>query len=451
MRIPFHIPLIKRFLPRTLFMRSLIILITPVFLIQVIATYIFIDRHWTKITDRMAFAVAGEIAMIADQIDQAAGLADVEAINRYYQSRLDLEVHYRPNAVLQKTIQPFTYPATAWDSAVADALARKVEAVVRRPYDIRVDTQENWVEVGVQLKNGVLIVVSPQRRLFSSTSYIFLMWMAGSSIILLVIAVLFMRNQIRPIRRLAIAAERFGKGRDVPFFKAEGAREVRQAATAFIEMRERINRQIQQRTAMLAGVSHDLRTPLTRMKLQMEMLGDSEDIREMKSDIVDMERMIAAYLDFARGEGEEEPVRVDCSDILSRVVAAACRQEGVEVHLETEGDMSVMLRPLAFERCITNLVGNAVKYAGAAWVRAQAFDEYIEITVEDNGPGVPEAMREDVFKPFFRAESSRNQKTGGVGLGLPIAQDIIHAHGGQIRLDDSAAHGGLKVVIDLPR
>lgn len=450
MRLKFRIPLIKRILPRSLFFRSLLILIIPILLIQIIATYIFIDRHWTKITDRMAFAVAGEIAVIADQVEQSKGLEGMEAMRRYYQSRVDLEVHYKPGAVLQKSIQPLRYPATAWDSAVADALARKMEQVVRRPYDIRVDVQENWVEVGVQLKEGVLIVVTPQRRLFSSTSYIFLLWMAGSSIILLGIAVLFMRNQIRPIRRLAIAAEKLGKGRDVPFFKIEGAREVRQAATAFMEMRERINRQIQQRTAMLAGVSHDLRTPLTRMKLQMEMLGDSEDARALKSDIADMERMIAAYLDFARGEGEEEPARTDCMEILGRVTAAA-RREGGDVHLAGEGDLSIMVRPLAFERCMNNVVGNAVKYGQEVWVSAHGHEEHIEIIIEDRGPGIPPELREDVFKPFFRAESSRNQKTGGVGLGLPIAQDIIHAHGGQIRLEDSAAHGGLKVVIDLPR
>jgi two-component system osmolarity sensor histidine kinase EnvZ len=443
------IPSIKNYLPRSLLMRSLLILITPIFLIQVIATYIFIDRHWTKITDRMAFAVAGEIAVIADQVEQSSGIEDMEAVSQYYQQRLDLGVAYRPGAVLQKTVQSLNNPGAAWDSAVANALARKVEERVRRPYDIYVDPEEKWVEVGVQLEKGVLIVVSPQRRLFSSTAYIFLLWMAGSSIILLIIAVLFMRNQIRPIRRLAIAAEKFGKGRDVPFFKVEGAREVRQAARAFLDMRERINRQIQQRTAMLAGVSHDLRTPLTRMKLQMEMLGDSEDVRDLKNDIADMERMITAYLDFARGEGEEQPERTDLNIIMARV-AASSRREGTDVHIEASGDMSVMLRPIAFERCLTNVVGNAAKYGGEVWITARALEDHIEMAVEDNGPGIPENLREDVFRPFFRAESSRNQKTGGVGLGLPIAQDIIHAHGGQISLEDSAAHGGLMVIIELP-
>lgn len=440
---------VKNMLPRSLFLRSLLILVVPILLIQVFATYIFIDRHWTKITDRMAYAVAGEIAVIADEVERSSGLEDMEAIARYYRKRLDLDVNFQEGAILKQTVQRFRHPRAAWDSAVAETLARQMELQVRRPYDIHVDGDDKWVAVGVQLESGVLTVVSPQRRLFSSTSYIFLLWMALSSIVLLGIAVLFMRNQIRPIRRLAIAAEKLGKGRDVPFFKIEGAREVRQAAQAFLDMRERINRQIKQRTAMLAGVSHDLRTPLTRMKLQLEMLGDSDDVRDMKTDIADMEKMIAAYLDFARGEGEEQPDRTDLNAILARVAATA-RRDGATITLDVKDDISLMLRPMAFERCMTNMVGNAAKYGGGVWISAAEINDHVEIVVEDNGPGIPIHLRDEVFKPFFRGEASRNQKTGGVGLGLPIAQDIVLAHGGQIKLDDSAAHGGLKVIIELP-
>ena len=436
--------MIKKFLPRTLFARSLLILVTPVLLIQVITTFIFFDRHWDKMTARLAFAVAGEVAIIADQFESNSSPEYVRTIGRYLEQSLDMNIDFREGAKLETQLREHE----SWGSVVADTLSRSIEAQVRRPYDIRIDIEEKWIEIAVQLENGVLIVVSPQRRLFSSSAYIFLLWMIGTSIILLAIAVLFMRNQVRPIRRLAIAAERFGKGREVPFFKIEGAREVRQAANAFLEMRGRIKQQIQQRTAMLAGVSHDLRTPLTRMKLQVEMLGEGDDVQALKNDIEDMERMIAAYLDFARGEGEEETERTDLKEVLQRVVSAA-KREGANVHLATEGDLSLMLRPIAFERCLSNLIGNAMKYAGETWVAARRAADHIEIEIEDNGPGIPEGIREDVFKPFFREESSRNKKTGGVGLGLPIAQDIVLSHGGEIRLGESS-QGGLKVRIDLP-
>ena len=306
----------------------------------------------------------------------------------------------------------------------------------------------------VALQDGVLSVSPPQRRLFSSTGYIFLLWVMFSSIILLAISVLFMRNQIRPIRRLAIAAERIGKGRDLPpSFKPEGAREVRQASRAFIDMHDRIKRQIMQRTAMLAGVSHDLRTPLTRLKLQVAMLGNTPDSEAMKQDIGDMERMLNAYLDFVRGEGGEASLRIDLKEMLNRVVQAT-RRTGCTVELEAdEGDLLISLRAMAFERCLNNIVGNARKYARSIWIkaerRAQDMQDVIVITVDDNGPGIPEEQLQEVFKPFVRLEKSRNAATGGVGLGLSIAQDIVHSHGGEIVLSKSP-HGGLRVTLSMP-
>lgn len=278
----------------------------------------------------------------------------------------------------------------------------------------------------------------------------FLLWMILSSIILLGIAVLFMRNQIRPIRRLAIAAERIGKGRDLPAsFKPEGAREVRQASKAFIDMHDRIKRQIAQRTAMLAGVSHDLRTPLTRLKLQAAMMGNTPDTEAMRNDIGDMERMLNAYLDFVRGEGGEGSSRVDLKYMLDRIVQLT-RRSGTVIEFEAEGDLSIPLRALAFERCLNNIIGNAKKYARSIWVRAERMNaETIVITVDDNGPGIPEDQMEDVFRPFVRVDKSRNAATGGIGLGLSIAQDIVHSHGGEISLAKSP-HGGLRVVISLP-
>jgi two-component system osmolarity sensor histidine kinase EnvZ len=259
-----------------------------------------------------------------------------------------------------------------------------------------------------------------------------------------------MRNQIRPIRRLAIAAERFGTGRDVPFFKIEGAREVRQAAKAFIDMRDRIQRQIQQRTAMLAGVSHDLRTPITRMKLQLEMMPKSGDTQGLKDDLGDMERMIEAYLQFAKGDGDEQPQRTDLMAMIQKLAAPLNRdQTRLYFHQDSMEPLWLLLRPVAFERCLNNIFGNALTYGRQAWVQVQKLDDMVEICCDDDGPGLNPAQYEEVFKPFVRGESSRNKKTGGVGLGLPIAQEIVMAHGGRIWLDQSP-RGGLRVVIDLP-
>jgi two-component system osmolarity sensor histidine kinase EnvZ len=434
---------IKTFLPRTLFGRSMLILVTPVILIQLISVSVFFDRHYSKMTERLAMAVASEIAVIAGKVDDDPKPVSVRDATEMGVQYLGLLVNYDKNATI--TVTPEEQKNR---SLVTRKLSRALDEQVRRPYSIKVDLNEKWVEVGVALKKGVLTVFVPQERLFSSTAYIFLLWMIFSSIILLAIAVLFMRNQIRPIRRLAIAAERIGKGRDLPAnFKPEGAREVRQAARAFIDMHDRIKRQIAQRTAMLAGVSHDLRTPLTRLKLQAAML-NTPDAEAMKGDIDDMQRMLNGYLDFVRGEGGEASVRTDLREVIDRV-AQAQRRSGATVEVDMSGDLTVMVRALSFERCLNNIIGNARKYAPASWLRAGRLEDNIVITVDDNGPGIPDGMIEDVFKPFVRVDPSRNPNTGGIGLGLTIAQDIVHSHGGEILLSKSD-RGGLRVTITLP-
>jgi two-component system osmolarity sensor histidine kinase EnvZ len=294
-----------------------------------------------------------------------------------------------------------------------------------------------------------LRVLVPERRLNSPTTTVFILWMTGSALVLFAIALLFMRNQIRSIRRLAVAADSFGKGRDVPNFKPEGASEVRQAAAAFLVMRERIQRALRQRTEMLAGVSHDLRTPLTRMKLALAMLGDGSEIDELRDDVAEMETMIDAYLAFARGEGTEPVQPCDLTRLLGEVVVGA-RRAGGRVELEAPDALTLPLRINGFKRCLTNLLGNSRRYASRAWLSARRINPaVIEIMLDDDGPGIPEAAREDVFKPFFRLDSSRNCETGGTGLGLAIARDVVRSHGGEITLDDSP-QGGLRAIIRLP-
>ncbi|MCK5384417.1 MAG: HAMP domain-containing protein [Alphaproteobacteria bacterium] len=443
--------IIKRLLPQTLFFRSLLILIVPIVLIQVIVTTIFFDRHWSKVTSRLAFAVAGEISLLVSTIEQSENedIANNALINAMAQ-KLDILVTYKPEVTLPDILPHKNTTGFIWAAMIKGTLDRELGHQLSVPYTISVDFKEKWINVRVQLTQGVLDIDIPQRRLFSSTTYIFLLWMFAASTVLLIIAVLFMRNQIRPIRRLAIAAEHFGKGRDVHNFKTEGAKEVRQAGQAFVEMKERIQRQISQRTEMLAGVSHDLRTPLTRLKLQVAMMGDSPDIYEMKKDINEMEKMIEGYLNFVRGEGQEKSVRMPLEELLREVTLAA-RRQGCDVSFElNELSFSPMLRPVAFKRCLTNIISNAIKYADHIWITLEKHsDKQVEIIIEDDGPGIDEDKMDEVFRPFYRVDSSRNQETGGVGLGLPIAMDIIHAHGGEIWLQKSP-RGGLAVHISLP-
>ncbi|WP_435641485.1 ATP-binding protein [Micavibrio aeruginosavorus] len=435
--------LFRNILPRTLLARSLMILIIPVLLTQMITVYIFFDRHWGKMTDRLAYAVAGEMAIVAEQIENDPSPERISRISGHMAKHLDLLISYQPGAVLENI------PEDIDRSIVSDILGRALDQQVRRPYRINVDLSEKWVEIAIALNDGVLFVSSPQRRLFSSSGYIFLLWMIFTSIVLLAVSILFMRNQIRPIRRLAVAAERIGKGRDMPAtLKVEGAREVRQAAQAFLDMNDRIKRQISQRTAMLAGVSHDLRTPLTRLKLQVAMLGNHPDAEGMMQDIQDMEKMLNGYLDFVRGEGGEQAVAGDMNDILNRIVSGA-RRAGGDVILDSQGDLALTLRPMAMERALSNLITNARKYASHVWMSARRVNDDVEIVIDDDGPGIPPDQYDDVFRPFYRVDTSRNTATGGVGLGLPIAQDVIHSHGGQITLDQSP-RGGLRVIILIP-
>jgi two-component system osmolarity sensor histidine kinase EnvZ len=436
---------IKRFLPRTLLGRSLLILITPVVLIQVITTYMFFDRHWNKMATRLAFALSGEVSMLVAAAREDDPTELVTKIGRYSDRYLDVSVEYKPHGMLPDTRN---LKGPIWETTMAKKLRSELAAQIPEAFVIHTKDESDNVIVYVQVGEGLLKISFPPRRLFSSTGYVFLLWVLGSSLILLLVAILFMRNQIRPIRKLAVAAERFGKGRDTPSFKPEGAAEVRQAANAFLDMRRRIQRQITQRTDMLAGVSHDLRTPLTRMKLQLELLPDSKDVRDLKADVQDMQKMVQGYLDFVRGDGEEQFSQVDL-DALFEKLTAGLKRDNVDVTMALEKGLRLTVRPLAFERALGNLLSNAGKYAQHIWVRVFVDDKKIQIQIEDNGPGIPEAMYEEVFKPFMRVDSSRNADTGGVGLGLPIAMDIVHAHGGKISLSKSG-YGGLCVTVRMP-
>jgi two-component system osmolarity sensor histidine kinase EnvZ len=308
------------------------------------------------------------------------------------------------------------------------------------PYHIIAPKGEKLLTIEVQLGEGVLAVTALRKRLFSSTTYVFVIWMVGTSLLLFGVAIIFMRNQVRPIRKLAIAADAFGKRQEVEKFKPEGAREVRQAATAFLKMKARIERQIEQRTRMLAGVSHDLRTPLTRMKLQLALMGENEDTVDLTNDVSEMEHMLEEYLAFARGDGGEETVETDLSALIEGIVSAS-KRKGAAIDYHCEGQINLKVRPNAFKRCVTNLVENAHRYGEHISVRIGIRNKAVEVVVDDDGPGIPAEMYEEVFKPFYRLDQSRNIQTGGVGLGLSIVRDVVRSHGGDIQLSASPQNG----------
>jgi len=434
--------LIKRLLPRTLFGRSLLIIVSPLILLQIISTHIFYDRHWDTITRRLSSSIAGDISMVLNLLRDNPTPENRTAIFDSAQNTFDFRITLEPGVILPNK-------ATPANARIDRLLTVALQERVSRPFQIDTSSFKEQVIIEVQLANAVLRVVAPGDRLFSSTTYIFIMWMVGSSLILFAVASIFMRNQIRPIRRLARAVDSFGKGRPVEEdFRSGGAQEVRQAATAFNLMRERIQRQIRQRTDMLSGVSHDLRTPLTRMKLQLAMLGSSLEIDELKADVSEMEKMIEGYLTFARGEGDEEAIETNLSGVIEDVVAQ-WKRNGAAIDVHVEGRLDAWCRPNAIKRCLDNLITNANRYGSHIWLRAGKRDEFTEITIDDDGPGIAEESREEVFRPFFRLDQSRNPETGGTGLGLAIARDIARAHGGDIIMETSP-NGGLRTLVRLP-
>ena len=433
--------LLKRLAPRTLIGRSVMILVTPMIVVQVVATWAFYDRHWEIVTKRLVSTVAGDIAMVIDGMEAFPGRDNRSAALRVSETA-GLRSSFAAGASL-----PGRGPMIGGgilDRRLSIALTSKLG----RPYHMETEGYGDWIRIKVQLTDGLLDVFVKKRRLFNETTYLFLAWLILTSLGMIGIAVIFMRNQVRPIRRLAAAVDEFGKGRDVPDVNPSGAAEIRTLTTEFNLMRARIRRMIAQRTEMLAGVSHDLRTPLTRLKLHLALLGEGKQIADLKSDVGEMESLVEEYLAFAAGEGTETVVNADVAPILGEVVAGA-RRDGVDVDFRAQAGLVLPIRPNAFRRCLTNVVSNAVRHADHVSVRASRTRDTIEIVVDDDGPGIPESAREDVFKPFYRVDGSRNPATGGTGLGLTIARDVIRGHGGDIRIETAPA-GGVRARLRVP-
>jgi two-component system osmolarity sensor histidine kinase EnvZ len=435
----------KRLLPRTLFGRALLIIVTPLLLMQAVTAYVFYERHWDTLTRRLVSNLAGDIGLIVRQIDPRASADSVTRLNREVAGLLDFTLRYTDQAVIAEAAQT-QVPADYVETVLRAAMARRVE----RPYALKMADDDRQLIIQVQLENGVLDVITQRKRVYSSTTYIFILWMLGSSLVLFAVAIVFMRNQIRPIRRLAAAARNFGLGRDGGNIAIEGATEVRQAAVAFSQMRDRIQRQLTERTEMLAGVSHDLRTPLTRMKLQLAMIGETDGVDELQSDVADMEHMVEGYLAFARGEGGEPVRNANLAALASEIVDVEARAgRAIDLLLPAERVIEMPVRANALKRALTNLTSNACRYGEKVLITVEGDDEHIDFIVEDDGPGIPADRRNDVFRPFVRLDTARNPQTGGIGLGLTIARSIAREHGGDLWLEESVS-GGLKATIRLP-
>ena len=433
---------LKRFLPRGLFGRSLIIIVAPIVLLQAIIAYVFFERDLDTTTRRLARDVAADITMLVALEDNHGGV-DREKLRALAARQLDYRIRFLPG----QNLTPFRGRLTSTiDVALNDILEQRIGT----DRDFRTARIGDDFEIKVDVHDGVLAVLVPRDRVTVSKPDIFILWMVGSALILMGIAIIFLRNQVRPIERLARAADSFGKGRAVPDFKPYGAAEVRRAAQAFITMRERIERHVSQRTEMLAGVSHDLKTPLTRMKLALAMMEGDADAKSMRDDVAEMEHMLDDYLAFARGEGGEDSSVIDLSGLVREVAAAAERtRQQAQIAVTAPDHVPVNVKRAGLRRVLANLIDNALKHGAKVAVTLSWNDHLVEIAVEDDGPGIPQAQREEVFRPFHRLDEGRNLQSGGSGLGLAIARDIARAHGGDILLEKSAM-GGLKAMLRLP-
>jgi len=433
---------ISYYMPKGLYARSLIIVIAPMILLQSVIAFVFMERHWQTVTQRLSQAVTRDIAAIIDVIETYPHDSDYAQIIRIAQERLALQISIDPP-------EPLPPPGPKPFFSLLDrTLSEEITRQINRPFWLDTVGNSNIIEIRVQLDGKVLRVFARRSQAYASNTHIFLLWMVGTSLVLLTIAIAFLRNQIRPILQLAEAAESFGKGRPTDDFQPRGAEEVRRAGTAFLQMRERIERQIEQRTAMLTGVSHDLRTILTRFKLQLAVARSRADIAALDQDIEEMRTMLEGYLDFARGEASEEAGKFDLSAFLSKTEEEA-RLRGRAFSSTLSGANEVLVRPNAFARLLDNVIGNAFRYASTVSLNARHGGGMLTITIDDDGPGIPEEKREEVFKPFVRLDTARNQDESGTGLGLSIARDIARSHGGDIALQDSPM-GGLRVLIRVP-
>ena len=433
----------KRLLPKTLFGRSLLIIVLPVAIMQIAVTWVFFDEHWNSVNSRLSEGLAGDVAWAVATLHDDPSPAGLALLSKRAEESLSLSIVLQPGRTLPTGRRASLIASI--DRALQTALSERLDA----PFWFDTTRYPAFVDIRVLTPQGVLRIIAPRDRAFATQGHIFIMWMVVATLLLTTVAILFIRNQVRAIERLADAADAFGKGVEAPAFKPYGAREVRLAAHAFLSMKARIQRHIDQRTTLLASVSHDLRTPLTRLKLELALAKPDRRVEAMKRDLAEMEHMIDEYLAFARGEGGEAVESVGLRTLIEEVTEGAMRA-GALVSIDADPALIAQVRPNAFKRALSNLVMNAAVHGEHVTVLARVrATGGVEILVDDDGPGIPVERYEEAFRPFNRLDEARNQNEKGVGLGLAIARDVARGLGGDVTLDRSPL-GGLRATVRLP-
>ncbi len=431
---------LKKISPNGLYTRSLIIIIAPIVVLQAILTFVFLERHWQLVTKKLSSSVVSEIGMIIKMQKET----DQETISSYAKEFFDISINYYSN---QEISLDNNIPKTI----VERTLVREIGERLDTKTWVQDFPEEKKVKVIIPLGSSIIEFLIPRRNVYATNSHIFLVWMVISSILILSIAILFLRQQIKPIEKLAKAAESFGMGKKIENFKPSGASEVRKAADAYIKMQERIEKFIEQRTLMLAGVSHDLRTPLTRIKLQLEMLSKNRENEELLKDVDEMQYMLETYLDFSQTVSSEESSLVNINKLIEEVIETSKDENNFIIFKPLKkNEINHKCKYIALKRCIINIINNAKAYGDKIIIKLSESDYEININIEDNGPGISEKDYQKALKPFQRLDSSRNQNIAGSGLGLSISQDIIKTLNGNLNLSKSEM-GGLKVEINLPK
>ena len=431
--------------PNTLFFRTMLLIFIPLIFVQVVSIVAFFNTNWERVGKRLSNNLSNNVAVAVELIskdeNQFAGIQ--ELYKRNY--GIDVELFKGDAQLSVKTNTKYGKDYKLVTGFLEDSLHTKFPNAITNVY---LENNKDNVVILLETPAGLYRFTSPTKSIFSSSIFGFVAWMVGTSLLLFLVATLFLRIQVRSIATLAQVAEDFGKGINTPF-KPYGSSEVRKAGIAFIKMKERIQKQITERTQMLAGVSHDLRTPLTRMKLQLAMLPDSEENKEFIEDINEMEKMLDGYLAFVSGEGSEKNTFVDMNEMILSIINKFRNTKALIRYSTNDQVSAIQGREQALKRAVTNIISNAFNYGKTIAVGLESNNNKLEITIDDDGPGIPKEKREDVFKAFYRLDESRNKETGGVGLGLSIARDIISSHGGKIELQDSEL-GGLRVLISIP-